>query len=395
MSVAETNRRPDIEIADKAGVSSEAALLDASDEGSSMLRIDDSQSASTNALEALILPLRVLALLAVLGALVVGESVFIPLALAVLASLALRPIVRSVHATAGVPAPLTAALIVSIITVLLVSGLYSLGEPAKEWLKEAPNALRALQRQASEVRGPLEDMRETRAVITDLSNGSAKGKTEIFVNSESVVEQSVMMKTSEGFAYSVATLVMLFFILGWGDRLFRNAIALLPGFAERRGAVQVAQAIESAIGRYLLMITLINSCLGFAVAALSYFIGLPNPVLWGVVAALLNYMPYIGAAITTLVLLAVSLISQPLEFPILTAPLAFLVLTTFEGYIVTPYAVGRSLTLNPLIVFFSLLVCFFLWGGIGALLAVPILVSFKVALEGSGRSASLAARTLS
>lgn len=353
------------------------------------------QIINPSAVDALVLPVRILALIAVLTALVIGESVFVPLALAVLISLALRPLVRALQTMLQIPAPISAAFFTAIIAIVAATGLFSLGEPAKEWLQEAPNALRAFKRQASEVRGPLEDMRETQAVITELRGGGTPGQQEIIVTTEGVTEERMMLKTSEGFAYSVATLVMLFFILGWGDRLFRNAIALLPGFSERRGAVLVAQAIEGAIGRYLLMITIINIGMGLAVAGITYAIGLPNPVLWGAIAAVLNYMPYIGAAITTLVLIAVSLIAQPLDYPVLTAPLVFLVLTTVEGYLITPYAVGKSLTLNPLVVFFSLLFCFFLWGGVGALLAVPILVSLKVVLEGSGRSASLVARVLS
>ncbi|GAB5413700.1 MAG: AI-2E family transporter [Congregibacter sp.] len=346
-------------------------------------------------LEALILPVRIIAAITVVGVLVLAESVFIPLALAVLMSLTLRPIVRVLATVGRVPQPLSAALLTSCIAFAAGSGLYALGEPAKEWLREAPSALRALQRQASAVRGPLEDMRETTAVIAELRGDASDSQQEIVVSTESDVEENVMLKTSEGFTYAASTLVLLFFILGWGERLFRNAIALLPSFSDRRGAMQVGHAIEAAIGRYLLTITSINICLGVAVALLSYYVGLPNPALWGVAAALLNFMPYIGAAITTLVLLAVSLVSQPLEYPLLAAPLAFLAITTFEGYVVTPYAVGRSLTLNPLVIFIFLLICFFLWGGIGALLAVPILVSAKVALEGSGRSATLIARVLS
>lgn len=353
------------------------------------------QNSDNAALEALVLPVRVLAVLAVGAVLVLAESVFIPLALALLLSLTLRPIVRALSHFCHVPAPLTAALLTSMIAFTLGSGLYALGEPAKEWLREAPNALRAFQRQASAVRGPLEDMRETTAVITELRSGASDAQPEIVVSTEGRMQDDVMLKTSEGFAYTVATLVLLFFILGWGDRLFRNTISLLPGFSERRGAVQVGHAIEVAIGRYLLTITSINVCLGLAVALVSLYVGLPNPALWGVLAALLNFMPYIGAAITCAVLLAVSLISQPLDYPLFTAPLLFLCITCVEGYLVTPFAVGRSLTLNPLVVFVSLLICFFLWGGIGALLAVPILVSAKVALEGSGRSALLFARVLS
>lgn len=347
-----------------------------------------------HSVNALLAPVRIIAAIAVVAALVIGKSVFIPLAVAVLASMALRPLVRSLETRVRLPTSISAALFTSLIGSLLMYGIYALAEPAAEWLKDAPEALRTIQRQASNFRGPLEDMRETSAVLSELRSSASSG-TDVVVANEPAMGESLVVRTSETLAYTFATLVMLFFLLGWGDRLFRNCIALLPGFREQREAIVIAHAVEAAVARYLLTVTVINSCLGAAVAALTHFVGLPNPALWGVVAALLNFMPYIGAVLTAAVLLAVSLVSQPLEYHILTAPAVFLLLTVVEGNLLTPYAVGRSLTLNPLIIFFSLLVCFFLWGGIGALLAVPLLVCGKVVLERSGSSANLVARLLS
>lgn len=378
----------DHDVQDRVAFTENSARLSARDVAAP--RADASAS-----LQALVLPVRFIAGVGLLTVLVVGKSVFIPLALATLVSLGLRPLVRGLLKFGRVPAPLTAALLTCIIGMLVSTSLYALGEPAKEWLREAPHALRTFQKQASTIRGPLDDIRDTSAVIAELGGGASNGETSLVITAEPSVEGSMMMKTSEGVAYAVATLTMLFFILGWGDRLFRNLISLLPGFSEQRGVVEMVHAIETGIAKYLMMITVINACLGLTVTALGYYIGLPNPALWGVLAGLLNFMPYIGAAVTGCVLLAVSLVAPPPDYPALTAPIVFLLITTFEGYVITPYAVGKSLTLNPLVIFFSLLVCFFLWGGIGALFTVPFLVCCKVALEGSGKSGTLLARVLS
>jgi predicted PurR-regulated permease PerM len=164
----------------------------------------------------------------------------------------------------------------------------------------------------------------------------------------------------------------------------------LPHFREQRQAVIVVREIENSITTYLATITLINIVLGGVVGLLMYLLGMPNPVLWGVLAGVLNYIPYVGPAATTAILALVALLTFPELSDALLPPGLFLLITTLEGYVVTPAAVGNRLTLNPLVIFLTLIVWFWMWGVVGALLTVPLLVCAKAVLERSHSGTALA-----
>lgn len=347
--------------------------------------------ATRDDLSALVLPLRVLAGLALLALLYAGKPVLLPLAFALLLSLALRPLVRA-GKRMFIPPPASAAMIVLATCAGFGFGLWQLAEPAGNWLSDVPQALQALQRQSASLRGPVEDARAATEALQALSEEARPPATRV-VMEENRVGENVAIVTGALLAQCTTTFIALFFILGWGDRLFRHAVILVPGFSGRRVVLETTQAIEDAIARYLLTISAINACLGTAVALTAYAQGLPNPILWGAFAGLLNFAPYVGPVLTTVVLFAVSLVSNEVTNP-LTAPAMFIVLTCIEGYLLTPYLVGQSLLLNPLVVFVSLLLCFSVWGVVGALVAVPLLVSTKVVLEGMGNRGHPAANVL-
>lgn len=344
----------------------------------------------------IVVPLYLIALAIIMAALILGKGVFLPFATATLISLALKPIVVALNTRAGIPRPLSALALVLILAALLLLVLYSLSGPAKEWLDEAPRALQALEMELAGTDTPIDDLRATSEAISQLGSAGEDTETEVVIaKSESSVEQTMMAKTGQWVSTLGMTLAMVFFILGWGERVFHNAVGLAPRFREKKNLLEVFTAIESAVARYLLTMTVINSTMGLVVAGITYFCGLPNPALWGVVAAALHFMPYIGALFTFLIVLGVSVISQPVGVHPLLAPLIFAVVTIIEGYVVTPYAVGRSLTLNPLVIFLSLVLTFAVWGAVGALLAVPMLACIKVALETYGEPSAKIARILS
>jgi len=147
---------------------------------------------------------------------------------------------------------------------------------------------------------------------------------------------------------------------------------------QRERYLELATLLEGEISKYLFTITLINVGLGVFVAATLYAIGMPNPLLWGVIAALFNYIPYLGSLVTAVLLGATALLSfDGLAVPAAVVA-AFAGLTIFEGQIVTPLLLGRRLALNPLVVFLSVVFWFWLWGVVGALMAVPMLITIKL-----------------
>jgi predicted PurR-regulated permease PerM len=136
--------------------------------------------------------------------------------------------------------------------------------------------------------------------------------------------------------------------------------------------LKIMRDIERNLAGYLTVVTIVNTALGVVVAVGAWLIGLPNPVILGVLAAILNYVPYVGPAIMVIVLFGISLVTFPSVGQACIAPLGLVALTTTEGHFVTPTIIGRRLTLNPLLVFLALAFWTWMWGPIGALLAVPL-----------------------
>lgn len=319
-------------------------------------------------------------IIALLAAMHIGKPVLLPLATALLLSFVLRPLVR-VLGHIHVPPPLSSLILVLAITGILAVTAYGLADPASQWLQEAPRSLHQLQLRLEEVKQPMKQVQEATAEVEKLGNVSDdENKTKVVVDNKGLNE-TLLTNARQAAVGVITTLVLLFFILGWGDRLYRNVINALPRFHEQRQAVLIAQEIESSISTYLATITVINLLLGAVVAGMLHLMQMPNPVLWGVTAGLLNFLPYFGPAVTTLILTFVALLSYPTLSEALLVPAMFLLITSIEGYFVTPLAVGTRLTLNPLLIFVSVVFWYWMWGIVGALLTVPILVCIKVTLD--------------
>lgn len=324
----------------------------------------------------LVAGLLVVAIVAVLYA---GRPILLPLAAALMLSFVLRPATRGLRRV-HVPCPLSALLLVGMLGAALGYGIYSLKAPASQWLEEAPRSLHQLQARIETLKQSLDRVQAATSEVARLGQNSASGNEQVVVEGAGLDDQ-LLAWTRQAALGVWTTLILLFFILGWGDRVYRNLVNSLPRFSEQRRAVLIAQDVETVITSYLATITVINLLLGALVAGALYLLDMPNPVLWGVLAGLNNYVPYLGPAVTAVVLTLAALISYPTLMEALSVPAVFLIITSVEGYIVTPMTVGHRLTINPLLIFLSLMFWFFMWGVVGALLSVPMLVCIKAVLQ--------------
>jgi predicted PurR-regulated permease PerM len=176
----------------------------------------------------------------------------------------------------------------------------------------------------------------------------------------------------------ISTLVLLYFLLASGDLFLRKTVKLIPTLRNKIHAVEVGREIQSELGRYFFTVSLINSALGVATAIAMYLLGMPNPLLWGAMAMLLNYIPYLGPTTSLGVLSMAALLSFDDLARIWPVPAVFLGIILVEGQLVQPIVVGRTLSLNPVMVFSAFLLLGWLWGIAGMFIAVPILVTLKV-----------------
>ena len=307
-----------------------------------------------------------------------ARSLLLPVVLALLLSLILSPAVRALKRML-VPEPIGAAAVVAGLTAILVWGLVQLFEPASDWLAKMPQIAEQVERKLSTLRRSVEQVSDAAAKVEALTTVEAETNrsAQVVAKSPSLLSR-VVSGTQNAIIAAGATIVLLYFILASGDLFMRKLVRVLPTLDDKKTAVAVARTIQSAIAQYLFTISCINVGLGVATAAVLHLVGMPNAILWGVMVALFNYVPYIGPALSGIVLTVVAFLTFEHMNEVLLVPAAYFALETIEGQFITPILTGRSLTLNPVMIFLSMLLWGWIWGVIGALMAVPILMTVKI-----------------
>jgi predicted PurR-regulated permease PerM len=313
-----------------------------------------------------------------IAALYFARPLLLPLVLAVLLNLLLSPGVRALRRL-GLPLPLSAGVVMLCALAVLGLGVWQLAAPASEWLERAPRSLRQIQEKIRPLKQSVEQVRKaTEQVERAAQVGEAPPVREVRVKGESLLYQ--LISHAQDIAVGAfMTLVLLFFLLASDDFFLRKAVRVFPRLRDKIRAVEIGRTIEREIGRYFLTYSLINLGVGVVVAVAMHALNMPNPVLWGVMVAVLNFVPYLGPAISLGVIATVSLLTFDTLQQAIWPPLAYLVIEGIEGNVVQALAFGRSLGLNPIAIFVALLFWGWLWGAAGILFAVPILVAVKVA----------------
>lgn len=305
-----------------------------------------------------------------------ARAILVPVVVALLLSWSLAPIVQALKKR-RLPAPWGAALVVGGLVAAIGYGVVSLTGPAREWIDKAPDVLRQVEIKLRGVRQSVEEVAriaQKAESIAGQESGAAKDKV--------AVEPGLINRTLTATTYFlvsvISTVILLYLLLAYGGPLTRRLVRMMPTAEEKRGVIRVLRSFHTDIARYLFLMTCLSVGLGVVSGVAMYWIGMPNPVLWAVMIAVLNYIPYLGAVLCLVILTPVAILSiEPLSLALLV-PAVFLVLNIIEGELLTSVVLGRYFTLNPIVVFLSILLWGWLWGGIGALIAVPILVSFRI-----------------
>ncbi len=321
-------------------------------------------------------------LLACLYTVHIARSFLLPFVLAILFSLLLEPLVR--RGARLLPRALAAALVLLLVLAGLALAGWRIQGPAAEMIDDMPRRMRAVERQLRGVKNPLQPVTEATEKVEEMANqlgeGSQRRPQEVVtVQAEPTLSESVV-RGMRSLLFGAAVLIaLLFFLLASENRLLAKLLRLAPQLEDRDEATLVASRIERDLARYLLTITAINLGLGVAVGVAMALLGVPSPVLWGVLAAIANYIPYLGA-LTVIGLLVLSNAAAGGDlWTTMVAPAAIYAgLTAFEGTFLTPLALGSRLKLNPVAIFVGLLFWGWLWGIVGVLLAVPLLVATKI-----------------
>jgi predicted PurR-regulated permease PerM len=327
--------------------------------------------------------LAVLATLAISYTLWAAQDLILPVLLAVFFALIGNPIIRMLQRI-WVPRFVGALLVL----VLGITGAVQLGRqlvtPASVWIRQAPSQMRDLGPKLSSLVKPVREANKAAENIARAAGGESTAAPTQVVKTETNNPYKVLTATPRLIASVLAVLLLTFFFMVYGQSLQRNAIALLPGRQHKRITVDILQSIEHEISRYVLTISIINALMGLVFAGALFFVlqmPLDEALLWGTMAALLNFAPYVGPLIGIMIMLVMGFVAfhDPLH-SLLPAGI-YLGLHTLEGQLITPIVLGKRMALSPLILILGLMVFGWLWGIIGLLLAVPMLVCVKIVLS--------------
>jgi len=304
------------------------------------------------------------------------RAMLLPLVLALLLSYMLAPLVR-VLAQIRIPPAVGAALILLSFLGLVVYGVSRLAEPVSGWVEKAPYSLQQLQRKLLPLKRPIEKVAQASGEIDKLTSTNQTPTKEVVVK-RSAVAEAFLTQTPEVIASAVVLFILLYFLLAYDGVFLTKLVRVTPRLVDKKRAVSIVREIEVQISRYLLTITAINVGLGVVVGTTVHFLGLRNPIMWGALVAVLNFVPYLGALTGIICMTLGAVLSFDSLGYAFIFPGTYLVIALIEGNFITPFLLGRSLTLNPIVILIALTFWGWMWGIPGMILAVPILATFKI-----------------
>lgn len=323
-------------------------------------------------------PLMLLAVLAALFACWAARDLLIPIMLAAFFSTIGSPIVSRLRRL-WIPRWLGALGLVAGGLALSVLLATQLAPAAAEWIRNAPHELRQEIPKLRELVKPVEEANRAAASLAQAAGPANDGRTVRVIERRTDL-WDMLASTPRFIAGLLAVVLLSYFFLVYGEDLQRKAIALLPERQQKRVTVGILQDIERDVTRFVITITLINTAMAAVLTGALVWLGLDfsDALLWGVVAGLLNYAPFIGPMIGVIAYAVVGLVSMDDPARALLLPAVYLVLHTLESQVITPIVLGRRLATSPLMLLLWLMLWGFLWGIPGLLLAVPMLVCFKL-----------------
>lgn len=333
-------------------------------------------AALTDRLEVRSVAITGLFVLAVLYTLFFARAFLLPIVLAVLLDFLLSPIIRALKRI-HIPEPLGAAMVLLALLGLLGGAAYSLADPARDWVQKAPQSLATVQERLRDLRRPVEQVTRTAEQVEAATEVSKSGPQEVVVRGPRLSER-LFGSTQSLLTGALETLILLYFLLAAGDLFLQKLIKVLPLLRDKKKAVAIARETEASISTYLFTVAVVNIGLGVAVTLVMLLLKMPNALLWGTLAALAEFIPYLGATVMLGLLAMAGLVVFPDVGHALLVPGAYLAVNLVQANFISPTVLGRRLTLNPVAILVGLVFWWWIWGVGGAFIAVPLLATFKI-----------------
>jgi len=306
-------------------------------------------------------------------ALSLARPVLLPVASAFVVTMMLGPLSARAERY-KIPSLLSAIVLWLLVIAVCYGVIILLGAPAVDWIGKAPEIGRNVQEKLHVLDRPLAALQEMRDALLPSDKKGSLG-----VDIMSFVQPALLVVTP-AIGQTFIFFGTLFFMLLGRSQLRRVVVAFFDEREARLRTLKIMNDIEHNLTGYLSVVAVINVAVGICGGVAAWVAGLPDPLAWAVLGFILNFIPYIGALIVEVAMFMVGLVTFPTLTHALLAPLLFLALATLEGHFVTPSIIGHRLTLNPLTVFLSLVFWTWLWGPVGAFLAVPLLIMALVVI---------------
>lgn len=323
--------------------------------------------------------LAVLATFAALTAAYVAADVVLPILLAVVLKFLLQPIMRFLSHWRIPPVISAVLLILTAFSAIVGTGI-AVSRPAAYWVEDVPKRLPQIEKK-------LQFLSQPALKISSLLGQSDPGKTLQGrldnVLAKSGLASEIFRGTQHIASELFETVLVLFFLLVSGDLFLRRLVEIMPRFKDKRQIVDLSLQIEDNISAYLVTITLMNAAVGIATGTIMWACGVGDPVMWGVIAFLLNFVPIMGPFLGIGIFFFQGLLVMPNLLRAILPAVLYLIVHLIEGETITPMLLARRFTLNPVIVVISLIFWFWMWGVPGAILSVPMLAIIKIICDGT------------
>jgi predicted PurR-regulated permease PerM len=305
------------------------------------------------------------------------SEIMLPIFFAFVLNLLLQPGMRWLGKL-RIPKIVGALLMISVFFGSLSALGFALAGPAAEWVAKAPVTLMALERRLVVFKKPVEDMQKATKQVERIADAAPPTETNLVTIKGPGLSSFLFSGTRTLLVGVLTAVVLLFFLLVSGDLFLRRLVEILPTLSDKKRAVDISREIESNISGYLVTISLMNAAVGIATGFAAYFCGLSDPILWGSVAFLLNYVPIIGPLFGVAILFLAGVSTFDALWQAVLPAGIYLAIHAIEGQSVTPLLLARRFTLNPVLVIVALVFWYWMWGIGGALLAVPLLAAVKI-----------------
>jgi len=318
--------------------------------------------------------------LSVFAALYAASSIILPIMVAFILKLLLQPAVRLLERM-YLPSVVGALLAILLVIGSLVGLVAGLSLPAATWAERLPEGIPRLEAHLVVLKAPIEALQKVIQQAEQVADTPGTKGPVVQVHRDLGLTGALFAGTRAILDGLFTTVLVLYFLLVSGDIFLRRIVEVLPKFKDKRQAVDISEQIEEDISAYLVTITVMNVAVGVATAAVMYFCGLGDPLLWGAAAFLLNYIPILGPLFGTFIFLLAGLLTFDSLGWALLPPALYLGIHLVEGETLTPMLLARRFTLNPVLVILALVFWFWMWGVPGAILAVPMLAIVKIVCD--------------